>query len=280
MIRTSPILMCPPRHFEVSYRINPWMNPDHGVVDRARALAQWQALRDLLARWTEIVELEPAPGFPDMVFTANAGLVLGRKAVVSRFYHEERKGESPFFQQFFESRDFEIQPLPDSIYFEGAGDALFDRGAPLLWAGSGWRTDRRGHAWLGRTLGCEVLGLELVDPRFYHLDTCFCPLNDGSLLYYPAAFSENSQRLIAERVSIGRRMVVDTNDALAFSCNAVNIDRAVVLHDASPGLREALERRGFSVHVCPLDEFLKAGGSAKCLTLKLDEELASSGGEG
>jgi N-dimethylarginine dimethylaminohydrolase len=254
------------------------MDPGHGVVDRDRALAQWQALRDLLAQWSPIVELEPVPGFPDMVFTANAGLVLGRKAVVSRFYHEERKGESPYFQHFFESRHFEIHPLPDAIYFEGAGDALFDRGAPRLWAGSGWRTDRSGHGWLARTLGCEVVGLELVDPRFYHLDTCFCPLSDGSLLYYPAAFSENSQSLIAERIPATRRVAVETQDALAFSCNAVNIDRAVVLHAASPALREALEHRGFSVQVSPLDEFLKAGGSAKCLTLKLEEELASPGG--
>ncbi len=271
--------MCPPRHFEVSYRINPWMEPGHVVVDRDRAQAQWHALRELLAQWAEVVELEPAPGFPDMVFTANAGLVLGRRVVVSRFYHEERKGESPYFLRFFESRGFEIEPLPESIFFEGAGDALFDRGKPRLWAGSGWRTDRRGHAWLSRILGCEVLGLELVDPRFYHLDTCFCPLNDGSLLYYPAAFSEDSQRLIAAHVPAEQRVAVEAQDALSFSCNAVNIDRVVVLHAASAALRKTLEQRGFSIRVTPLDEFLKAGGSAKCLTLKLHEELAVPAGK-
>lgn len=280
MTHTPEILMCPPRHFEVTYRINPWMDPGQSVVDPSRAQTQWQTLRGILARLARIVEVNPLPGLPDMVFTANAGLVLGRKAVVSRFRYPERRGEEEPFRAFFASREFTVETLPGTMYFEGAGDALFDRRLPILWAGSGLRSRAEGHAWLSRQLACEVVSLELVDPRFYHLDTCFCPLSDGALLYYPEAFSPASQAEIAARIPAEDRIVVELEDALRFSCNAVNLGSHVVLHAVSAALRVRLEARGFKVTEAPLDEFLKAGGSAKCLTLRLDEALATDAGAG
>ncbi|MHB1764564.1 MAG: dimethylarginine dimethylaminohydrolase family protein [Gammaproteobacteria bacterium] len=266
--------MCPPRYFEVTYRINPWMDPAQTVVDRTRAFAQWSALREALARSARIIEIAPLPGLPDMVFTANAGLVLRGQAVVSRFLHAERRGEEAPFRTFFEAHGFAVEVLPDEMFFEGAGDALFDRRSSILWAGSGWRSLPQGHEWLSRKLGCEVVSLELVDPRFYHLDTCFCPLADGALLYYPGAFSPASQASVEAHVAPRDRIAVSLEDALRFTCNAVNLGSRIALHAISLPLRQTLESRGFEVMETPLDEFLKAGGSAKCLTLRLDETLA------
>jgi N-dimethylarginine dimethylaminohydrolase len=278
MTPSSEILMCPPRHFEVTYRINPWMDPGQSVVDRSRALAQWGALREMLSRSARIIEIAPLPGLPDMVFTANAGLVLGSQAIVSRFLHPERRGEETPFRSFFEAHGFTVDVLPEQMFFEGAGDALFDRRAPILWAGAGWRSLPQGHEWLSQKLRCEVVSLELVDPRFYHLDTCFCPLTDGSLLYYPGAFTPASLTRIEARIPPPDRIAVNLDDALHFTCNAVNVGSQITLNVISSPLRKTLERRGFEVTETPLDEFLKAGGSAKCLTLRLDEQLAQGPG--
>ncbi len=129
-----------------------------------------------------------------MVFTANPGLVLGQTVVLSRFFHPERQGEEPYFQQWFEAQGYTVHQLPKSLPFEGAGDALLDRSGRWLWAGYGFRSELDSHPYLAKWLDVEVLSLRLVDRRFYHLDTCFCPLTDGYLLYYPAAFDTYSNR--------------------------------------------------------------------------------------
>lgn len=266
------LLMCAPTHFAVDYVINPWMAAHVHDADPGRAGAQWRALQGLLATQAGVDLLAPAPGLPDLVFTANAGLVCGNDFLPSRFRHPERRGEEPLCIDWFRSTGFRIRPLPDSLAFEGAGDALFDRGGqPLLWLGHGHRSDAAVAPELERMLDVDVVPLRLVDARFYHLDTCFCPLRDGRLLYYPAAFDEAAQARIAARVPPHLRIAVGEADALAFACNAVDLDDTLVLHRASPALRQALSGFGYAVAQTPLDEFLKSGGSAKCLTLRLDE---------
>ncbi len=158
------------------------------------------------------------------------------------------------------------------MYFEGAGDALLGpRRAPAVeWATATAATWPRRHE-LTDLLDIEVVPLRLTDARFYHLDTCFCPLRDGYLLYYPAAFDAAAQQAIAQHVPASRRIVVSEADALAFACNAVDLDDTLLLNRASPGLCAALAAIGYRVVQTPLDEFLKAGGAAKCLTLRLDE---------
>lgn len=270
---TSPrprVLMCPPAHFSVDYDINPWMTGNRDQADRDRAARQWDALRELVADVAEVALIEQVPGLPDMVFTANAGLVYRDLAVPSRFRHAERAGEQSHFTRWFSAQRFELGPL-EGIEFEGAGDALLDRAAPRLWFGHGHRSDARAGDALGALLGIEVVPLRLVDPRFYHLDTCLCPLSGGHLLYFPAAFDPAAQAAIAARVPQDKRIAVSERDALAFACNAVNLDNVVILNRATPALRAQLEAAGYRVRETPLDEFLKAGGSAKCLTLRLDE---------
>jgi N-dimethylarginine dimethylaminohydrolase len=268
------ILMCSPEHFHVDYVINPWMegNVDQASPDRARA--QWRVLRDTLARFATIVEVPPAADLPDMVFTANAGTVCGTRAVLSRFFHPERQGEAAHFGRWFRDNGFEVLELPEGVHYEGAGDSLLDRDGEWIWAGYGFRTDLESHAHVARWLGREVVSLKLVDPYFYHLDTCMCPLSGGYLLYYPAAFDDASRREIERRVPAHKRIAVSDEDAERFACNTVYVGRRVVMNRASAPLRRRLEQSGFEVHEVDLSEFIKAGGSAKCLTLKVTEPEA------
>jgi lysine-ketoglutarate reductase/saccharopine dehydrogenase-like protein (TIGR00300 family) len=265
------ILMCAPHHYDVDYVINPWMEGNIHRSSRDVAEAQWDKLYQVLQSYATIDLVEPQKGWPDMVFTANAGLILGDKVVLSRFFHPERQGEEPYFQAWFESQGYKVHTLPKNLPFEGAGDALMDRAGRWLWAGYGFRSQLDSHPYLAEWLDVEVLSLRLVDRRFYHLDTCFCPLTDGYLLYYPAAFDTYSNRLIELRVPAEKRIAIEEADAVNFACNTVNIDRIVVMNKASDGLKKILEERNFTVVETPLTEFLKAGGAAKCLTLKVTE---------
>jgi N-dimethylarginine dimethylaminohydrolase len=264
-------LMCAPDHFEVAYVINPWMegNISHGNNDVARQ--QWNDLADKISAVARVERITAAAGVPDMVFTANAGLVLDNKFVLSRFRHVQRQGEEAHFARWFGAQGFEVLVLPPEVLFEGAGDALFDRRLPVLWMGYGHRSDQACRPILENWLGLEVLTLRLVNPRFYHLDTCFCPLQGGYLLYYPPAFDEASQALIAARVPEELRIAVSDSDAADFACNAVNSGSEVFLNRASDALVHTLAARGLRVQQSPLSEFMKAGGAAKCLTIKLTE---------
>jgi N-dimethylarginine dimethylaminohydrolase len=198
-------------------------------------------------------------------------VVLDNKAVLSRFRHPERQGEEPHFAQWFAAHGLEVLTLPQEVSFEGAGDALLDRGMPLLWLGHGHRSDPACAPLVADWLDIEVQPLTLVDPRFYHLDTCFCPLEGGYLMYYPAAFDAASQAKIAARVAPEYRIPVTDADALDFACNAVNCGRNIFLNRSSAALAGELRSRGFVVRQTALTEFMKAGGSAKCLILKLSE---------
>ena len=273
---TTRILMCAPEHFDVAYVINPWMKGNVAHCDPALAMRQWQALSSAIAQVATVDLVAGGAGVPDMVFTANAGLVLEDKVVLSRFRHRERQPEEPLFADWFAAHGFQVLRLTDDLYFEGAGDALFDRRLPLLWLGWGHRSDAACSPLLRDLLDVEVQPLNLVDPRFYHLDTCFCPLAGGYLLYYPEAFDAESSGRIAARVPAEYRIAVNDEDARRFACNAVNIGRQVFLNQASPALVDALAAKGFQVQQSPLSEFMKAGGAAKCLTLRLDEQLAGS----
>ncbi|WP_317134409.1 fused N-dimethylarginine dimethylaminohydrolase/saccharopine dehydrogenase domain-containing protein [Leptolyngbya sp. 7M] len=266
-------LMCPPTYYDVDYVINPWMEGNVHKSSRDRAVEQWQKLFHVMKEHAVVDLVEPQLGVPDMVFTANAGLVLENTVVLSRFYHKERQGEEPFFQQWFEQNGFTVHTLPKDLPFEGAGDALLDREGRWLWAGYGFRSELDSHPYLAKWLDIEVLSLRLMDERFYHLDTCFCPLANGYLLYYPPAFDSYSNRLIEMRVPEHKRIAVDEPDAVNFACNAVNIDRVIIMNKASDDLKQRLEQVGFRIVETPLTEFLKAGGAAKCLTLRVTESV-------
>ncbi|AVZ30411.1 TIGR00300 family protein [Nodularia spumigena] len=266
-------LMCAPDHYDVDYVINPWMEGNIHKSSRDRAVEQWEKLYHILKQHAIVDLVPPQIGWPDMVFTANAGLVLGQNVVLSRFLHKERQGEEPFFQNWFEENGYTVNLLPKDLPFEGAGDALLDREGRWLWAGYGFRSELDSHPYLAKWLDIEVLSLRLIDERFYHLDTCFCPLANGYLLYYPGAFDAYSNRLIEMRVAPEKRIAITEADAVNFACNTVNVESIVIMNKASNALKARLADVGFQVIETPLTEFLKAGGAAKCLTLRVTEPL-------
>jgi N-dimethylarginine dimethylaminohydrolase len=269
--RCGRLLMCAPDHYDVDYVINPWMQHNVGRIDRKLAGRQWKHLHHLLSDAAELEMAPPAPGLPDMVFTANAGLAIDRKVVVSRFQFGERRSEEALFKSWFEENGFAVAPWPEDVSFEGAGDALLDRGRALIWCGYGFRSSVAAPRFIAEIFDRETAPLRLVDPRFYHLDTCFCPLSEGRLLYFPRAFDPVSQEKIAAVVPAEQRIEASERDAAAFACNAVQIGGRIFMNEASEDLQSRLRAAGFAPILSPLSEFLKSGGAAKCLTLNLSE---------
>jgi N-dimethylarginine dimethylaminohydrolase len=265
------ILMCPPDYFGIEYEINPWMSRSRGAEPQ-RAHQQWRALYETLLELGVKVDLmTPQPGLPDLVFTANAGLVFEKRFFSSSFRHEVRARESPHFDAWAEGHGFTVEHLPPEMFFEGAGDALFC--GRTLFAGYRIRSDVRGHHYLAREIGKQVLPLELVNSHYYHLDTCFCPLAPGEAIWYPGAFDDYGRRVLEG--NIGQLVAVSDEEATRFACNAVVVGRTVITNSGCPRLAADLRNRGYEPRAVELDEFLKAGGSAKCLTLRLDGEEAA-----
>ncbi|MEX2170162.1 MAG: arginine deiminase-related protein [Pirellulales bacterium] len=262
------ILMCPPTFYGIEYEINPWMNRAR-PADHELAIVQWQGLRDqLVAAGATIEQLEPVRGMPDLVFTANAALIYQGQAVLSRFRHSQRQVEEPINRAWFQSHGFEVHDPPQGFSFEGAGDALFC--GDTLFAGYRMRSDALGQQRIGEMLGVRVLPMELVDGYYYHLDTCFCPLAPGEAIWYPPAFDDYGRRVIQQYVD--ELIEVQKPEAEHFACNAVVVGRRVITNTGCERLHEELTRRGYEPIATPLGEFVKAGGSAKCLTLRLDGE--------
>jgi N-dimethylarginine dimethylaminohydrolase len=264
--------MCPPDHYGIEYEINPWMSRER-QADHALAVSQWQALHNILQRLgAEIPLLEPVKGLPDLVFTANAALIYRNRAVLSHFLHPQRQGEEPLCAAWLTKHGFIVEHLPEGRHFEGAGDALFC-GQTLI-AGYRIRSDVRSQQMIGELLGCQVIPLELIDGHYYHLDTCFCPLAPGQAIWYPGAFDEYGRRVLTDLIPT--LVPVAGEEAQSFACNAVVVGKNVVTNTGCPKLHESLRELGYVPHETPLSEFVKAGGSAKCLTLRLDGEEAAA----
>ncbi|MFB6889072.1 dimethylargininase [Kitasatospora sp. NPDC056327] len=256
--------MCRPAHFTVDYSINPWMEPAK-PTDGARAVAQWERLYALFRDLGHTVELiDPVPGLPDMVFAANGATVVDGTALVARFHHPERADESPAHLEWFRARGYRTV-VQAGFSNEGEGDHLLV-GERIL-AGTGFRTDRRAHAEAERVLGRPVVTLELVDPRYYHLDTALAVLADDEVMYYPAAFSPQSRATLAALYPDA--VLATDEDAAVFGLNAVSDGHRVVLPEAATGLAARLRARGFEPIGIDVTELLKAGGSVKCCTLEL-----------
>jgi N-dimethylarginine dimethylaminohydrolase len=273
-------MLVDPAHFDVSYVINPWMKPGAWAADpaghAAEARASFTALAHALEQAGATLEVVPGvPGQPDMVFPANAAVVLDRRAIVARFACPERRGEEqPYLDAL---RGFaasglldEVAIFPEGCFQEGAGDAIWDRTRALFWAGYGQRSLHAATTHLAAFFGREVVALELATDQFYHLDTCFCPLSGGEVLFYPPAFTPDARALIHAHVAPEQRLEASAEDAAAFCVNAVNIDRTIVMARAPDHVRAMLTERGYTVSDVDLDPFILSGGGAYCMTLRLD----------
>jgi N-dimethylarginine dimethylaminohydrolase len=271
------ILMTDPTYFNVSYRINPWMDPGNWDAAAAEAAQRGsQALRDAIAVAGGAVEtIAGVAGLPDLVFPANAAVVLDGKVLLARFLCAERQGEEVVFSAAFEglrARHIvrEVATLPPGVLQEGAGDAIWDAGRGFFWVGYGQRSSESSIAAIQETFGKPTVALRLASPRFYHLDTCFCPLTGGEVLYYPPAFGPGTLAHIEAHVASADRIEATAEDAAAFCVNAVNIGRDIIMATAPQGLRDRLEARGYRVHDVALNPFILSGGGAYCMTLRLD----------
>jgi len=280
-MRAKPlILMTDPAWFDVAYEINPWMQPAAWRADAAlNARAARTAFENLRAALTkaggEVRVIAGAPGLPDMVFPANAAVVLDRRALLGRFRPAERRGEEAAFAAAFETLRREgaveeVAQLPAGLFQEGAGDCIWDARRRRFWAGWGQRSSRAAAVAVGAFFGREVVALELASPRFYHLDTCFCPLSGGEILHYPPAFTPAALAEIRDRVPADQLIVASDADAAALSVNAVSLGRTIVMATPTAPLRRALEARGYRVSDVDLAPFILSGGAAFCMTLRLD----------
>ncbi len=267
-------LMTRPEYFNVIYSINEWMNPKVGGVNKKLALKQWTDLHHLLIRLGCYIEYSDyTPKLPDICFTANAGLFHKDKVVLAKFKHEERKGEEKYYKKAFEDLGYEL--YEPNFDFEGAGDAFIVQ--DILFLGTGYRSNKAVSNEIMKFLGLnQLVYCNLVDPHFYHLDTCFCPLNDNTAMFYPAAFDFNTLRIFDQLKDQIKFLEVNKEEAFKFACNSVvvTIDDgyAVIIPAGCPNTKKMLNKEFFkNIFELPMDQFMLAGGACKCLTLMLGE---------
>ncbi|MDQ3825474.1 MAG: arginine deiminase-related protein [Actinomycetota bacterium] len=260
--------MCPPRYFAVSYAINPWMDPSR-PVDAARAMTQWTALADTYRALGHTVEvIDPEPGLPDMVFAANAGTVIDGAVLGARFRNAERAAEAEHYRRWFATHGTPDLVMPSAVN-EGAGDLRWT--GSLLLAGTGFRTEPAAHREAQEVLGIPVVSLRLIDPRYYHLDTCLLVLDDSPatplIAYYPPAFSPGSRRVLARLFPDA--VIAGAADAACLALNGVSDGGSVVLPAEAEDLGRAVAARGFEPVFVDVSELRRAGGGPKCCTLEL-----------
>lgn len=274
------IFMTSPANFSIQYNINPWMSGNIGQTSANAVAQQWSELRNVLSYiGVDVIVLPKSPDYcPDAVFTANAGLVYKNRFLPSKFKHEERACEEPYFIEWYKQRNYIVDETAspysrESHSFEGAGDALFNKEHTILWYGFGFRSSFSFKTLLDKFFDqTEVIvrPLELVNSSFYHLDTCFCPLDTGELLWYPDAFSEYSKMVISSWYE-EKSIEVSYEDARKFACNAVSVGKSIVVPEITPFLKQKLVGRGYDVYQVNMSQFLMSGGACKCLTLEAVE---------
>ncbi len=263
--------MCPPEWYDVDYVINPWMAGNLHQPSRDTAFMQWKNLYQQLLRVADVRLLHAQKGAPDMVFVAHAALVHHGLAAVSSFAHPQRQTEESHLRRWFQEAGFLVWDTPRETSFEGEGDVMFDGNGGHLWAAHGVRTCRHSHRHLADAWHTRVTSLHLVDPRFYHLDLCFAPLDEGYVMYFPEAFDAESLEKIEASYGAEKRIAVNELEATQFACNVINVGRNILMSAVGSDLGKRLAERGFAVAELELGEFLRGGGGAKSLALRLSD---------
>jgi N-dimethylarginine dimethylaminohydrolase len=262
--------MCPPTYFDVTYSINPWMDPSRGV-DRDLAMRQWSGLVDAYRDTGHRVDLlEPVPGMPDMVFAANGATVVDGRALAAHFANTEREAEAAVHTTWHRRNGIlygggEVrQPIAVN---EAEGD--FAMLSKRILAGHGFRTTVEAHRELASLTGQQVISLELVDPRLFHLDLALAVLDDerDHIAYYPDAFSAQSRQLLA--ALFPDALIANEHDAYIFGLNAVSDGLHVFIPSGARQLREDLAAAGYWPISIDLSELMKGGGSVKCCTQEI-----------
>lgn len=270
-------LMCPPEWYDVNYVINPWMAGNLHRPSRDLAYAQWKELHSQLQRIGDIRLIHGQKGLPDMVFVGHAALIQHGIVALSSFAHPQRQAEEKQLRRWFESAGFIIWETPRETAFEGEGDALFNGAGDHIWAAHGVRTCLQSHRHVADAWHVGVSSLHLVDPRFYHLDTCFAPLSGGHVVYFPKAFDKPSLAKIEAAFAPEMRIAVTEAEATKFACNLINAGREIIMGAVGTDLAERLGAAGYNVVEVNLSEFIWGGGSAKALALRLSDTSVTHG---
>lgn len=261
------ILLCKPSYFRVEYKINPWMKI--GSVDQQIALAQWENLvKEYKSLCVSVEIIEQNQKFPDMVFATDQGvLIKGKEILLSRFRNLERSGESEYYKKWYEDHGYKIKILPDNIFIEGGGELQHWRDKLLI--GFGFRTDQNSINSVEKIFNKNCIRLELVDRRFYHLDTCLIVLNDDVIFYYPPAFSPNSIYLLKSIVP--NLIEIEYEEVVNFAANSIVLGSTVFMQEGNIRMSQQIAKLGYKVITINVGEFIKAGGGAHCLTGDLGE---------
>ena len=259
------VLLCPPKYYQIEYEINPWMNVNRRV-DKSRAQEQFENLVEIYNKLGLKVEMiEAEAGLPDMTYAANHGFVIDDIFIKSNFRYPQRRKEAAAVEKYFLKKNFKVKKIPKNISFEGQGD-LFYRGGKFF-CGYGRRSDREAIPFIEKILGDDVIPIAVNDPYYYHLDTCFAPLGKGVAVINPSSFSKEDVKKIKKNFK--KVIETDAKDNSVMCCNLVSADGAVVIgKGVSTKLKKGISALGWEGMEAPMDEFLKGGGSVKCLTLE------------
>lgn len=264
------IFICPPKFYNISYEINPWMKKGNETPNDF-VYKQWNNLCEVLRKNNvSLKEIDPQDGCPDMVFTANAGLVAHNNVILSNFKYEERKREKVFYKEWFKETNFNIIEFSEDVFFEGAGDCLVGPNG-FVFMGYGFRTDPKAYnepIWEELfNLSISSIKIELINPNFYHLDTCLCPLDKNQILLYPKAFNKQTISYLSRNFDV---LPVKDQDAYNFACNAILINnKNIIIPSGCEETKEMLQQNEYIVHEVNMSEFIKSGGACKCLTLRI-----------
>ena len=259
------VLLCPPTYYQIEYEINPWMDVKRRV-NKPRAEEQYENLKEIYRKiGLKVEEIKPEAGFPDMVYAANHGFVIDDIFIKANFRYKQRRKEADFAEKYFRKKKFKVKKIPANISFEGQGDMFYRDGK--FFCGYGKRTDREAIPFLEKIIGDEVISIAVNDPYYYHLDTCFAPLGNKKVVINPRSFSKEDVKKIKKNFK--KVIETDIEDNRLMCCNLVAADGAGVIGKGiSKNLKKEINSAGFEVKEAAMDEFLKGGGSVKCLTLE------------
>lgn len=269
-IMLKKVLMCKPSFFRVDYQINPWMKP--GSVNQVKALEQWQNLVDVYQKHgIDVTILDQKESFPDMVFAADQGLIIEnlnkdkRSLILSNFRYPQRQGESQVYANWFKENNLQIKNLPEELFFEGGGELLYWKQKYFI--GQGFRNSSNIANYLQQNFELDLISLDLINDKFYHLDTCMFVLNDETVFYYPPAFSEISIKKIKSLIKNPIQFTAE--EVQNFAANSVLSQETVFVQAGSPSFVKKLEDLGYKIVQVDVSEFVKSGGGIHCLTFEL-----------
>ena len=256
----NKILLCRPSFYDVTYSINPWMKGES--VNKTLALKQWNQMRTMLGAFDiDINFIEQIDGLPDMVFTANAGVVYKNKVAISNFKHKQRRKESGYYKRWFLENGYKIIDIPKKLSFEGCGDVVIHNGN--LIGGYGFRTDLKALKYVSKELGLNLIYLKLTNPNFYHLDTCFSIIDDELAIYNPRAFSKYT----IKKLKNFELIEVSEEEANNFACNSIVFNKNILMPNNNDRIASILSSKGYQVYQINTSEFMKSGGSLQCMCL-------------